>query len=144
MGKISVVNPTSVLPLLRGCDEWWTETLWWGLQSSARSCDVLPGLCFCIWQLQLFLCSPLLLSRCNLTSVLNETIIMGLCACGANIQGTMQDFWELARGSLRREKYISSAFWKGHSVRRTLLKKIFLENSEAWCLHLSVTTCLKH
>lgn len=55
----------------------------------------------------------------------------------------MQVFWELYKGSLVRDMYMPSAFWKGHFMRRTLLKRTFLENCETWCLHLSSLTCLK-
>lgn len=34
------------------------------------------GLYFSIWQPQMFLCPPFLFSRCNLTSLLNELILL--------------------------------------------------------------------
>lgn len=43
--------------------------------------DVTPGLYFSIWQPQLFLYSPFLFSRCNLTSLLSELILLArVCA----------------------------------------------------------------
>lgn len=123
--KWTGMNPTSVLPALKGCDEWSSETLWQGLQGSTRWWDAMSGLCFCIWHPQLFLYPSVFLPKCNLTSVLNEPIILAkACACVGQTTRTPCKCWELAEESLVRGRYVPSAFWKHRSIRRTLLRKI--------------------